>query len=196
MSEKINFVTTNAYKFEVAQKFFSTISDKAFELVQYDIEAPEIQDESEQEIARQSAIWVSRQLGEHAISSDVGFHIKSLGGFPGPFVKYANKWLQPNDVLNAMRPYTDRSAHFVDVLALASPDGASHTFTSKTPGTILEAESIPNIKWTMDALFVPEGYSKTLAEMSDDEQDAVWGNGAWDALTRHLLAEGGRNESK
>lgn len=196
MPEKINFVTTNAYKFEMAQKFFSTIPDTDFELVQYDMETPEIQDESEQEIARQSAIWVSRQLGERAISSDVGFHIDSLGGFPGPFVKYANKWLQPNDVLNAMRPHANRSAHFIDVLALASPDGTSRTFTSKTPGTIIEAEDIPDIKWTMDALFVPEGHSKTLAEMSNDEQDAVWGNGAWDALTRQLLAEEGRDESK
>lgn len=187
MTEKINFVTTNSYKFEVAKRFFKALPENRFDLVQYDMETPEIQDESEEEIARQSALWVSRQLGEVAVSSDVGFHIESLGGFPGPFVKYTNKWLRPDDVLNMMKPYSDKSAYFVDVLAIASPDGESHTFTSTTQGTIIDTDTVPDIKWTTDALFIPDGHSKPLASMDDSEQDTVWSNEAWDQLAKHLI---------
>lgn len=187
MSEKINFVTTNSYKFEVAQQFFARLPENDFTVVQYDIETPEIQDDSEAKIAEQSALWVSRQLGELAIASDVGFRIDSLGGFPGPFVKYANNWLQPNDVLNLMRSHSDRSARFVDVLAVATPEGESKVFVTETPGSIVDAETVPDIKWTMDAVFIPEGHTKTLAEMDDEEKDAVWSDEGWNDLTKHLI---------
>ena len=100
MSEKVNFITTNSYKFEVARQFFARLPENEFSVVQYDIETPEVQDDSEERIAEQSAIWVSRQLGELAVASDVGFRIDSLGGFPGPFVKYAN-----NAYPSALDPY-------------------------------------------------------------------------------------------
>ena len=187
MSEKINFVTTNSYKFEVAQQFFARLPENDFTVVQYDIETPEIQDDSEAKIAEQSALWVSRQLGELAIASDVGFRIDSLGGFPGPFVRYANNWLQPNDVLNLMRSHSDRSARFVDVLAVATPEGESKVFVTETPGSIVDAETVPDIKWTMDAVFIPEGHTKTLAEMDDEEKDAVWSDEGWNDLTKHLI---------
>jgi XTP/dITP diphosphohydrolase len=186
MKENVNFVTTNSYKFEVAQKFFQTLPKDKFTLVQYDIDTPEIQNESVEAIARQSAIWVSRQIGELAVASDVGFYINALGGFPGPFVKYANKWLRPNDVLNTMRSHEDRSAYFIDALALASPDGTCDVFTTKTNGIIINDESMPDTKWTMDAIFVPDGHSKTLTAMDEEENNSVWDDEAWHQLVAKL----------
>jgi len=187
MSKTINFVTTNTHKFEVARNTIDRLSNGELELAHYDIETPEIQDESEAEIARNSALWVSRKIGGLAVSSDVGFHINSLGGFPGPFVKYANKWLQPNDILNMLREHDDRTAFFVDALALALPDGECHTFVSKTQGVIIDTNEVPDIKWTMDAIFVPDGHSKVLAEMSEGEEQAVWGDEPWLQLTKYLI---------
>ena len=187
MKENVNFVTTNNYKFEVAQQFFNSISEENFNLVKYDIETPEIQNESVEEIARHSALWVSKQIGELAVSSDVGFHINALGGFPGPFIKYANKYLRPNDVLNLMGPYEDVSAYFIDALAIASPNGDSEVFVTKTAGVIINERTVPDSKWTMDAIFIPEGHSKTLAAMDDDEKDSVWTDEAWHKLTNHLV---------
>lgn len=182
MAETVNFVTTNQYKFELTQKYFEKHSSDRFTLVQYDLETPEIQDESEEMIASHSALWVSQQLGQMAIASDVGFHINTLNGFPGPFVKYANKWLRPNDILNMMRSHTNRTAFFVDVLALATPEGECKTFVTRTMGKIVDAEQIANVDWTMDALFIPDGHSGTLHSMDDDERDSVWSNDAWDQL--------------
>jgi non-canonical purine NTP pyrophosphatase (RdgB/HAM1 family) len=186
MTKRINFVTTNPYKFEVAKKYFEQLPSDKYELIQYDIETHEVQDESEAEIARQSALWVSKELGELAVASDVGFHINSLGGFPGPYVKYVNQWLHPSDVLNMLQSHEDRSAYFIDVLALASPDGNTHIFVVKTPGAIVEAAEVPDTKWTMDAVFVPDGHAKTLATMDEAEKDAVWSDEAWEQLTNYL----------
>lgn len=186
MSKRVNFVTTNRYKFELAQTYFAQNSGQRFSLVQYNLETPEIQHDSEEEIARQSALWVSKTLGQIAIASDVGFHIDALNGFPGPFVKYANEWLNPDDILSMMRGKKDRAAHFINALACATPEGESATFTAVTPGHIVDSSEHPDAKWTMDAVFVPEGHTTTVLAMDAEERDSVWSNKPWDDVIEYL----------
>lgn len=182
---RINYVTTNSYKFELARKFFEDV--EGIELVQYDQETPEIQEDSVEKIAASSALWAAKEIGEPAVAMDVGFCINALNGFPGPFVKYINKWLQPNDILRLMDGKEDRSAYFVDALAYATPDGKTKVFTVKTEGIIVRAEGLPDTDWTVDAVFVPNGYTKTLAEMDEAEKSRVWSSGSiWEQLHKGL----------
>ena len=92
----IVFVTGNPYKFEVAQKSFEN-SD--INIVQQEIETPEIQSTDVKEIASYSAKWAAEKLGKPVVLTDAGYYIKTLNGFPGPFIKYINKWLTAEDVL-------------------------------------------------------------------------------------------------
>jgi non-canonical purine NTP pyrophosphatase (RdgB/HAM1 family) len=118
---------------------------------------------------------------------DVGFYIEALNGFPGPFVKYVNEWLSQEDVIRLMQGKASRKAYFKDALAIAYPDGSTKVFTSKTAGTIAESVDLANTKWTMNSLFIPDGYSKTLGSMSDDEQTRFWDDGrTWSQLTDFL----------
>lgn len=183
---KINYVTTNAYKFQNAQRFFASLGDKDVELVQFDLETPEVQEDSVEKVAESSATWVSKQINQAAASMDVGICINALGGFPGPFLKFINIWLQPNDILNLMRGKDDRSAFFIDALAYATPDGAVRVFTVKTEGTIIDAPSIPDTDWTIDAVFIPAGHTKTLATMDEEEKNSVWTGGLWNQLVEYL----------
>lgn len=116
---KIYFVTANKMKFEIAQAYFEKISGN-YELIQCEIDTPEIQHESVEEIARYSAVWAAKETGEPCIKMDVGFFISALNGFPGPFVKYANDWLAQDDFLKLMEHKDDRSAHFEDCPLLIS----------------------------------------------------------------------------
>jgi len=186
---KINYVTTNAYKFQNAQRFFSELKDKDVELIQYDLETPEVQEESVEVVAKSSAQWVTRQIGQAAVSMDVGFCIETLKGFPGPFLKFINNWLQPNDMLNLMKGKENRKAYFIDALAYATPGGETKVFVVKTAGVIIDADTLPDTDWTIDAVFIPEGHTKTLAEMDDEEKNSVWSGGLWSQLVDYLRSE-------
>lgn len=182
---KINFITTNTLKFEIAKAFFDQHTEE-FELVQYAVDTPEIQSDSVEKIAEQSALWATKEIGEPCIKLDVGFFIESLGGFPGPFVKYVNDWLSQDDILRLMQGQTDRTAYFKDALAFVKPDGSVKVFTSKASGSLAMQADINNTKWTMNSLFIPDGYTKTLGSMSDAEQNDYWRDGIWTQLVDYL----------
>lgn len=182
---KINFVTTNKLKFEIAEAFFENLSGD-YELVQYAIDTPEIQDTSVEEIARQSALWAAKETNEPSIKMDVGFFITALNGFPGPFVKYINDWLTQDNILKMMEEYTDRSAYFEDALAIAYPDGSSRVFVNKTLGSLTKQKDLNNTKWPANLLFIPDGLNQTLGSMTDEDQNKFWSDGNWPKLIEFL----------
>jgi non-canonical purine NTP pyrophosphatase (RdgB/HAM1 family) len=182
---KINFVTTNKMKFDIARAYFDKLEGE-YELVQYAIDTPEIQDESVEEIARQSALWAAAETGEPCIKMDVGFFVPSLNGFPGPFVKYVNDWLTQDDFLHLLNGKPDRSAYFEDATAIGYPDGSSKVFSLKTYGSIATQADPTNTRWPVNLLFIPDGYSTALGSLSDEEQNRFWGDGNWPQLINHL----------
>lgn len=107
---RINYLTSNTLKFKVAQNYFADAT--GFELIQHTFDAPEIQDGSCEEIARYSAVYAAQQIGEPCIKMDAGFFIPSLGGFPGPFVKYVNEWLSEEKYLRLLDGEADRRPTF------------------------------------------------------------------------------------
>lgn len=182
---KINFVTANKMKFEIARAYFEQLSGD-YELIQCEIDTPEIQDESVEEIARQSAIWAAKETGEPCIKMDVGFFISALNGFPGPFVKYANGWLTQDDFLKLMENKDDRRAYFEDATAIGYPDGTSEVFSLKNRGSIALSKDPENNRWPANLLFIPLGYEHALGSMSDVDQNKYWGDGNWPKLIEFL----------
>ena len=182
---KINFVTTNKLKFEIAKSFFEKLSGE-YELLQLAIDTPEIQDESVEEIARQSAVWAAKETNEPCIKMDVGFFIAALNGFPGPFVKYVNDWLNQDDFLKLMQDKDDRSAYFEDATAIGYPDGSSKVFNLRTHGVLSATKDFDNTRWPVNLLFIPEGLNYTLGSMSNDDQNKFWGDGNWPKLIEFL----------
>jgi XTP/dITP diphosphohydrolase len=182
---KINYVTTNKMKFEIAEAYFKKMSGD-YELVQYEIDTPEIQDVSTEEIARQSALWAAKRTGEICVKMDAGFYINALNGFPGPFVKYVNDWLTQEDFLKLLENKSDRTAYFEDATAIAFPDGRSQVFSLKTLGELSTKANPANTKWPANLLFIPEGYDIPLGSMSSKDQNDFWGDGNWPKLIEFL----------
>lgn len=172
-------------KFEIAQTYFKKLSGD-YELIQYAMDTPEIQDESVIEIARQSAIWAAKETGKPCIKMDVGFFITTLNGFPGPFIKYVNDWLTQDDFLKLMEGKDDRSAYFEDATAIGYPDGTSGVFSLKNHGSIAISKDPINNRWPVNLLFIPLDHERTLGSMSDDDQNKYWGDGNWPKLIEFL----------
>ena len=52
-------------------------------------------------------------------------------------------------------------------------------------GTLAQEESGTN-GWPIDQIFIPDGYEKTLAAMTDAERLAVWKRNAWYEIADYL----------
>lgn len=183
---KINYLTTNQFKFGIAKQFFDAI--EGYELIQHSFHVPEVQEASSEEVARQSAIYAARELGEACVVMDVGLSINALNGFPGPFVKYINEWLSEEQLLRMLDKKDDRTAYFIDALAIGFPDGTTKVFTHKTMGRIAAKGEYTPSKWPANSLFIPDNYSIPLGRMTEQEQTDFWDseNKNWEKLTEYL----------
>lgn len=141
--------------------------------------------------ALQKAQWVLERYGYDCIADDSGLEVDSLGGAPG--VRSARFAGPGHDhaannalLLKRMEGRSDRSARFRTVIALVRKGLAPEFFSGKVEGTILE-----NLRgeegFGYDPLFMPQGWTKTFAEATMDEKNAVSHRGnAVRALVEYL----------
>jgi XTP/dITP diphosphohydrolase len=181
------FVTGNPYKFEVAKK---ALGLEGIEVVQEKLETPEIQSTDIEEIAKFSAKWAAEKLQKPVAVTDAGYYIEALNGFPGPFVKYINKWLTAEDLLKIMEGKTNRRAEVKICLGYCEPGKESITFMTGAEGTIaLKAGRSDQKNFSMDQIFIPEGFEKVDSEIPRDKMVKFWmgKEGYWKKLAEYLF---------
>lgn len=131
---KLLFATTNEHKMWVArhvcEQFDITVRQHALEM-------EEIQSEDGETIARHKAQQAYETLKQPVVVSDDSWDIPGLNGFPGPYMKYINHWLGPNDFLRLTQPLQDRRIFLHQILCYQ--DGVEqHIFTASVEGKILK----------------------------------------------------------
>lgn len=189
--KEIIFITGNKYKFQVAQK---SLAGSGFKLIQKKMDTPEIQSESVEEIAAFSARWAADTFKKKVVVSDGGCYIEALNGFPGPFIKYINKWFSVKDMLNLMKNKKNRRVVWRDCLAYCEPGKKSKTFICDfESGALAKNLGVQKYRkdygW-IDSLFIPKGYSKPLSEWPDEEYFSFWSSpinyDSWQKLAEYL----------
>lgn len=182
MIDHVFLVTTNEMKFENAQY---VLKKYGVNVKQVKMDLPELQSVDITQIAAYSAKYAGERLNAPTVKIDVAFEIRTLRGFPGPFVKYINQWLSPEKILQLMAFEEDRYAQFVDAVSFFTPGHECVSYRSTTPGQISFSVEGKN-GWGIDKIFVPDGYSKTLASLTDEEKRGVWNQSHWDQLGLYL----------
>ena len=117
--------------------------------------------------------------GLPALADDSGLAVTALGGAPGI---YSARWAgEPRDFDRAMgRVHTeltdsgseDRSAAFVCTLALVEPGGAPRSYEGRVEGQIVWPPRGDG-GFGYDPIFVPNGETRTFAQMSMDEKKSM-----------------------
>jgi XTP/dITP diphosphohydrolase len=121
--------------------------------------------------------------GMLAVADDSGLAVDALNGMPGVLsARWSGSTGDRRDkdarnlalVLDQMAdvPEERRGAAFVCAAAAAHPDGREVVVTERWPGRLVRSPRGLN-GFGYDPAFVPEGESRTSAEMSPDEKDAV-----------------------
>jgi len=90
-------------------------------------------------------------------------------------------------LLGLLDGVTDRSARFVAAIALAQPDGRVELFDGEVRGEIAEAPRGPE-GFGYDPVFVIDGDGRTMAELRNDEKNAISHRGRAVAKLRAALA--------
>lgn len=178
---EIIFATGNRHKAVEAQKAlgdsFTLIMPKDLGLTE---EIPENGD-TLQANAIEKAEYLWKRFGKSCFADDTGLEVDALGGAPGVYsARYAGpeKGSEANMTkllaeleAAAKGGETSRKARFRTVVALIL-DGELHLFNGVLDGEIALHRS-GSEGFGYDPIFIPSGYTKTLAEISLDEKNAI-----------------------
>ena len=143
---------------------------------------------------------VAAATGLPAVADDSGLCVAVLGGSPGVFsARWAGRHGDDRANLELLLaqisdvPDDRRVGWFMCAAALALPDGREHVAEGRLNGSVARAPRGAN-GFGYDPVFVPEGGTRTTAELSDGEKDAISHRGralrALVPVLRELVAAG------
>lgn len=181
---KIIFVTGNKIKYSIAKNILNSYG---IDIVQENMKTPEIQAEDGKEICEYSAKYAFDKLKKPLVKTDVSYHIHSLNGFPGPFIKYINNWLTPEDLLNLMRDREDRTIEIREYLTYISSDGKIKTF--QTSSLCKLSDKIYSEKgYMIDKLLIRPGLEIPQNILSEKELEELFSKDVkiWHELGKYL----------
>jgi XTP/dITP diphosphohydrolase len=147
-----------------------------------------------QENALLKARAVSKAVGVAALADDSGIEVDALGGAPGVrSARFAGEGATDEANLRLLIdrirdvPEAERTARYRCVAACAWPDGRDVWAEATCEGRlILEARGTGGFGY--DPIFVPKGESRTMAELTDEEKNAISHRGrAFRALRAKLV---------
>jgi XTP/dITP diphosphohydrolase len=182
VSARVVLATRNAGKIVELRRILADAS-VPIEIVGLE-EFPEIGDVAETgltfaENALLKAHAVAKQSGLPAIADDSGLCVDALNGMPGIFsARWSGRHGDDEANLNLLLaqvsdvPRERLGAHFACAAALALPSGEERVAEGALYGVIIDAPRGSN-GFGYDPIFVPEGESRTTAELSAQEKDAI-----------------------
>lgn len=129
-----------------------------------------------EENARQKAKLVADLSGARAFADDTGLEVFSLNMEPGVFsARYAGEHRNDADnilkLLQNMQNHTDRAARFRTVIAYT--DGKEFRFFEGIVNGKIALQQVGQNGFGYDSVFIPDGETRTFAEMSTNEKNAL-----------------------
>lgn len=176
----IHYITENNHKFETVRAF---LEKHGIEISQKVLPIYEIQSKDGVEIAKSKAKQAWKTIKEPLFVNDAFWIIPSLKGFPGPYMKYMNDWLEPDDFLKLMNGKTDRTIILRDTIVYIDENGPN-VFTNDYYGEILENKYEGDYKYPLDAVASLSKNKKSIAEENGIQKFST--EGSWADFAKWL----------
>ena len=186
---ELTVVTSNDGKFD---EFAEALELKGLRLARRKETYPEVQADVLEDVVRFGMDWLRSRIEGNFVIDDSGIFIECLSGFPGVYSSYSYRTLGLDGILRLMGDAEDRLASFSTVLGL-SLEGEEVIVTGTCEGriaTVLAGKG----GFGYDPLFIPEGHSRTFAQMTLREKNAISHRGEalrklGKILEKHLTGE-------
>lgn len=182
---KIRFVTSNPGKLREATAHLSPLG---LEVESAAAPIVEIQADTLEEVARAKAESIRGRVEPPYFVEDAGLFVDALSGFPGVYSHYAYRTIGWQGLLRLLHDGVPRTAAFRAVIGYVAGTGAPGLFAGEALGRIASAGR-GGQGFGFDPIFVPDGESRTFAELGPEEKSHVSHRGrALEALAAHLSA--------
>ncbi len=191
-SRRLVLATHNEHKVhELVQILGGLVDELGLEVVSASA-YPEVPETPETEVtfegnARLKAVALAAATGLPSVADDSGLAVDVLGGSPGVFSARWSGTIAGVDLPSAERDGNNvrllldqvedvadehRAARFVCAAVLAMPDGRTATAMGEVRGVLVREASGSN-GFGYDPIFRPDGDTRTLAEYTDEEKNAI-----------------------
>jgi len=174
---RLCFATTNRHKLEEVAKLV-VANFELVDLNQIGFKGELAEDFfSLEENSNQKAEFVFNNFKLPCFADDTGLEVESLSNEPGVHSAiYAGPQRSSLDNINLLlqklNRVTNRKAQFRTVITLVEPSGKKIQFEGHVKGTItLEQKGLHGFGY--DPIFMPDGFDKTMAEMTMDEKNGI-----------------------
>ncbi len=129
-----------------------------------------------EENALQKALYVKEKYGYDVFADDTGLEVRALDNAPGVYsARYAGEAKDNeaniNLLLENLQQQSDRAAQFKTIFALCLGTEL-HTFEGIVRGEITH-ERYGAGGFGYDAVFLPEGYKDTFAQMTQEQKNRI-----------------------
>lgn len=168
-NKTIYFITTNKGKFREVKAELNSIN---IDVKQIDIEYPEIQADTHEEVAVFGLEWLRLKMKKTLMIDDSGLFIDALKGFPGVYSSYVFRTIGYNGILKIMAGEKNRSARFESCIAYMEPKKAPVFFKGVCKGKISDKPKGRD-GFGYDPIFIPTGSGRTFAEIPIEEKNKI-----------------------
>jgi non-canonical purine NTP pyrophosphatase (RdgB/HAM1 family) len=159
------FVTSSREKVAEAERILGC------SLTHHKIDLPEIQSLQLEEVIEHKARAAYEVLSHRPVLvEDTALFIESWHGLPGALIRWFMQTVGPAGICSMLDGYEDRRARAQTMVATF--DGSIRHFSGEISGHIADSpRGDQGFGW--DTIFIPDGESRTFAEMSSFEKDEL-----------------------
>jgi len=161
---KLFYITGNEGKFRETKMIIP-------EVEQLNIDLPEIQEVDPKKIIELKLLEAKKHANERFIIDDASFYLGATPGLPGPLIKWFMKTIGNQGLFQIASRFDNFEAKAVVIVGYLNEEGVIHYFEGKIDGKIVEPRGTNGFGW--DAIFQPNGFEKTFAEMSTEDKNLI-----------------------
>ena len=175
---KLIIASNNKHKIYEIKKILENKFDEIVSLREAGIDHETVEDgKTFLENAYKKAREIAEIAGAPALADDSGICVHALGGEPGIYsARYSgghgNDEDNNNLVLKNLEDKEDKSAHYTCAMSLVYPDGR-HVFAEGYMYGSITDNPRGERGFGYDPIFIPDGETRTVAELSDEEKNAI-----------------------
>ena len=166
---KIYVATENNTKYDEYKRFM-----KNHELEKISFNVHEIQHHDPRVVVKYKTEFNFGMLQEPVLCDDIGLYLDGLNNFPGAYIKHVEESSDLEILYRMLPENAPKTARIITAIGYQDSDEDTQVVFGELAGTVIETpRGIGKNGSGFDKVFIPNGYSKTIAEMSMEEQDLI-----------------------
>lgn len=167
----VDIITSNPGKLKEIKRFLEPLG---IELGINESRFIEVQADTLEEVVQFGLDRISEEMDRKVplIKDDSGLFIQALDGFPGVYSAYVNRTISNQGIMRIMDGVKNRKAVFRTVIGYRMENGGTALFRGECKGEI-SMEMKGRQGFGFDPIFIPEGGTRTFAEMSVEEKNSM-----------------------